>query len=214
MNHVDQYLLLKTANFAADKHRNQKRKNAEQTPYINHPIGVAFLLSEVGKVRETETLQAGLLHDTLEDTNTTYAELKLHFGNRVADIVSEVTDDKSLSKDERKRKQIEHASHLSVPARTVKLADKLHNLTSLLTDAPVGWDKSRIQGYFVWAHKVIEGLRGTNVHLEEELDKVFASNCYYDVKNDFPMCFLALPPEPDRAALLEQYLNQMAITKN
>ncbi|CAG12472.1 unnamed protein product, partial [Tetraodon nigroviridis] len=170
---TDAVLLLETVNFAAEKHRNQRRKDIEQTPYINHPIGVARILSHEGGVTDIEVLQAALLHDTIEDTDTTPAELQATFGPVVARIVQEVTDDKSLPKQERKRRQVEHAPHCSPQAKLVKLADKLYNLRDLNRCIPVGWTAERVQEYFLWACDVVKGLRGTNSVLEEKLDELF-----------------------------------------
>ncbi|XP_041849249.1 guanosine-3',5'-bis(diphosphate) 3'-pyrophosphohydrolase MESH1 [Melanotaenia boesemani] len=169
----DAALLLETVNFAADKHRNQRRKDSEGTPYINHPIGVARILSHEGGITDIEVLQAALLHDTVEDTDTTPAELEAKFGPVVSRIVQEVTDDKSLSKQERKRQQVEHAPHRSHQAKLVKLADKLYNLRDLNRCTPVGWTAERVQEYFVWACEVVKGLKGTNSALEEKLEELF-----------------------------------------
>ncbi|KAG8001174.1 Guanosine-3' [Nibea albiflora] len=169
----DAVLLLETVHFAAEKHRNQRRKDAEQTPYINHPVGVARILSHEGGITDIEVLQAALLHDTVEDTDTTPAELEAKFGPIVARIVQEVTDDKSLPKQERKRQQVEHAPHCSRQAKLVKLADKLYNLRDLNRCTPVGWTAERVQEYFVWACEVVKGLRGTSSALEEKLDELF-----------------------------------------
>ncbi|KAG9352297.1 hypothetical protein JZ751_020710 [Albula glossodonta] len=134
----DSVLLLETAHFAAEKHKNQRRKDPEGTPYINHPIGVARILSHEGGVTDIEVLQAALLHDTVEDTDTSFAELEAAFGPKVARIVREVTDDKTLAKQERKRQQVEHAPHCSHQAKLVKLADKLYNLRDLNRCTPTG----------------------------------------------------------------------------
>ncbi|KAG7271776.1 hypothetical protein CRUP_032679, partial [Coryphaenoides rupestris] len=162
-------LLLETVNFAAEKHRNQRRKDVEQTPYINHPIGVARILSHEGGIADIEVLQAALLHDTVEDTDTSIAELELTFGPTVARIVQEVTDDKTLPKQERKRLQVEHAPHCSHQAKLVKLADKLYNLRDLNRCTPT----ERVQEYFVWALQVVRGLRGTHPAIEEKLEELF-----------------------------------------
>ncbi|KAL3065925.1 guanosine-3',5'-bis(diphosphate) 3'-pyrophosphohydrolase MESH1 [Trematomus bernacchii] len=169
----DAVLLLETVNFAAEKHRNQRRKDPEATPYINHPIGVARIISHEGGVADIEVLQAALLHDTVEDTDTSFAELEAKFGPIVARIVQEVTDDKSLSKQDRKRQQVEHAAHCSRQAKVVKLADKLYNLRDLNRCTPSGWTAERVQEYFVWASEVVKGLRGTNYALEERLEELF-----------------------------------------
>ena len=117
--------ILRAARFAADKHRDQRRKGVEASPYINHPIMVAEILTNIGGVTHLETIQAALLHDTIEDTGTTASELEEHFGDEVANLVMEVTDDKSLEKAERKRLQIEHTQHLSANAKMIKMSDKI-----------------------------------------------------------------------------------------
>jgi len=114
--------------FAAHKHRAQRRKDVEASPYINHPIALARTLAVEGGVTDTRTLIAAVLHDTVEDTDTTFEEIGAVFGAKVADIVREVTDDTTLDKADRKRLQIEHAPHLSKRAALVKLADKTSNL--------------------------------------------------------------------------------------
>ncbi|XP_028433279.1 guanosine-3',5'-bis(diphosphate) 3'-pyrophosphohydrolase MESH1-like [Perca flavescens] len=166
-------LLLETIHFAAEKHRNQRRKDPEETPYINHPIGVARILSYEGGITDIEVLQAALLHDTVEDTDTTPAEIEAKFGPIVARIVQEVTDDKTLPKHERKRMQVEHAPHCSGQAKLVKLADKLYNLRDLNRCTPAGWTAERVQEYFVWACEVVKGLKGTNSALEARLEELF-----------------------------------------
>ncbi|XP_036399609.1 guanosine-3',5'-bis(diphosphate) 3'-pyrophosphohydrolase MESH1 [Megalops cyprinoides] len=169
----DLVILLETVNFSAEKHRNQRRKDPDGTPYINHPIGVARILSHEGGVTDIEVLQAALLHDTVEDTDTSIPELEAAFGQTVARIVQEVTDDKTLPKQERKRLQVEHAPHCSLQAKLVKLADKLYNLRDLNRCTPTGWTEERVQEYFVWAAQVVKGLRGTNPTLEDKLQQLF-----------------------------------------
>uniref|UniRef100_A0A4X2KAS1 Guanosine-3',5'-bis(diphosphate) 3'-pyrophosphohydrolase MESH1 n=1 Tax=Vombatus ursinus TaxID=29139 RepID=A0A4X2KAS1_VOMUR len=134
----DAALLLEAADFAARKHRKQRRKDPEETPYINHPIGVARILTHEAGVTDITVLQAALLHDTVEDTNTTLEEVEEHFGAEVRGIVDEVTDNKALPKLERKRLQVENASHSSQGAKLVKLADKLYNLRDLNRRTPKG----------------------------------------------------------------------------
>jgi guanosine-3',5'-bis(diphosphate) 3'-pyrophosphohydrolase len=136
-------LILKAMTFAATRHRMQKRKDAEESPYINHPIALADVLWHQGEVRVPEVIAAALLHDTIEDTKTTRAELQREFGKEVAGIVAEVTDDKRLPKEQRKRLQIEHAAQLSDGARLVKLADKICNLTDILASPPKDWSIDR-----------------------------------------------------------------------
>ena len=159
------HLILKAAAFAADKHRFQQRKDVEQSPYINHPIAVARILSEVGGVSDEDVLAAALLHDTVEDTDTTEAELTEVFGERISTIVMEVTDDKSLPKLERKQAQVDHAPHLSSAATLVKLADKIANVADIGDKPPQGWDETRRREYLDWAETVVENCTEVNADL-------------------------------------------------
>jgi guanosine-3',5'-bis(diphosphate) 3'-pyrophosphohydrolase len=166
-------LILKALEFAALKHRDQRRKD-EVTPYINHPIALANVLCQEGGIRDEVVLAAALLHDTLEDTQTTPEELREAFGDSVACIVEEVTDDKSLLKAERKRLQIEDAGALSREAKLVKLADKICNVRDVADQPPAKWDLVRRREYFGWAKAVVDRLRGTHPELEKLFDQVYA----------------------------------------
>ena len=167
-------LLLKALAFAAHKHRDQRRKDAEASPYINHPIELADVLVKEGGITDVEVLCAALLHDTVEDTDTTHEELANAFGSRIARIVAEVTDDKRLPKDERKRLQIEHAPRLSEGAKLVKLADKICNLRDVAERPPAKWDLARRREYYDWAKRVVDGMRGTHARLEAAFDAAYA----------------------------------------
>jgi len=167
-------LLLKALDFAARKHRDQRRKDAEASPYINHPIALAEVLVNEGGVTDVEVLCAALLHDTVEDTATTHQELMDAFGERIARIVAEVTDDNTLPKAERKRLQVEHAPGLSVEAKRVKLADKICNLRDVAIRPPAHWDLARRREYFEWAKRVVDGMRGTDARLEAAFDRAYA----------------------------------------
>ena len=166
-------LLLKARAFAAHKHREQRRKDADASPYINHPIALADVLVNEGGVTDVEVLCAALLHDTVEDTATTHEELVDAFGSRIARIVAEVTDDQRLPKAERKRLQVEHAPHLSHEAKLVKLADKVCNLRDVAERPPAGWDLQRRREYFAWAKQVIDGLRGAPGNEVRRLEAAF-----------------------------------------
>jgi guanosine-3',5'-bis(diphosphate) 3'-pyrophosphohydrolase len=167
--------LLEAFRFSAEKHRNQRRKDSERSPYINHPIEVAQLLWEVGGVRDVDVLLAAVLHDTIEDTNTRPEEISGRFGEQVLSFVLEVTDDKSLPKGERKRLQIVNAPHKSYSAKLIKLADKSCNVRNLVTMPPKDWSLERRQEYLLWTEKVVAGLRGTNAALEEYYDHELSS---------------------------------------
>lgn len=163
-------LILRAAQFAAEKHRNQRRKDDDASPYINHPIALANVLHHEGGVDDVVTLCAALLHDTVEDTDTSPQELAEVFGSDIADVVLEVTDDKSLPKAERKRLQIEHAPSVSMQAKLVKLADKICNLRDIDASPPADWTEARKAEYYAWARQVVEGLRGVHPVLERVFD--------------------------------------------
>ncbi|GAB1469292.1 HD domain-containing protein [Chloroflexota bacterium] len=165
-------LMLKALRFSAEKHNDQRRKDARSSPYINHPIQVAETLWSLGGVRDVEVLAAAILHDTVEDTNATPAEIEQQFGASVLGLVLEVTDDKSLPQQVRKQLQIENASHKSPRAKLIKLADKLCNLSDILSTPPEDWSLKRRQEYLLWTEKVVDGLRGTNKELEKRYDEV------------------------------------------
>ncbi len=150
--------VLRAAAFAAERHRDQRRKDADASPYVNHPLALAEVLATVGDVHDPDVLCAALLHDTLEDTETTREELVAAFGETVARLVEEVTDDKSLPKDQRKRLQIEHAAHLSPGAKLVKLADKICNVRDVQSAPPADWSEGRRMAYIEWASDVVRNL--------------------------------------------------------
>jgi len=168
-------LLLDALAFAAHKHRDQRRKDVAASPYINHPIALADVLVNEGGVEEVEVLCAALLHDTIEDTDTTPAEVAARFGARIAGVVAEVTDDKSLAKAERKELQVEHAAHISREAKLVKLADKICNLRDVAGHPPATWGTERRREYFDWAKRVVDRLRGVNPALEAVFDAAYAA---------------------------------------
>lgn len=173
-NHDPVGVLIKAVAFAAERHRLGKRKDADASPYINHPIALADVLANEGGVKEVTVLAAAILHDTIEDTDTTSDELAAIFGERIAAVVLEVTDDKSLDKQLQKERQIERAPHLSGEAKLVKLADKICNLRDILTTPPKDWAPEKKQGYFDQAGKVVAGLRGVHPGLEAVFDGVLA----------------------------------------
>lgn len=164
--------LLKAASFSAKKHTGQKRKGANGEPYINHPIEVAMCLADAGEIEEYDILIAAILHDTLEDTETTEEEITQLFGAEVCEIVKEVTDDKTLSKEERKRLQVDHAPRLSQSAKQIKLADKISNIEDVIENPPENWSIERRLKYVEWGERVIEGVRGINPKLENLFDEV------------------------------------------
>jgi len=169
---VSTTILLKAVQFAAAKHSTQRRKDVDASPYINHPIEVAHLLAEVGGITDLATLVAAILHDTIEDTETTPEELGEHFGPNVRKFVMEVTDDKSRKKADRKQLQIDHAPTLSGAAKAIKLADKIANVGDVTRNPPPDWPLARRIDYLDWTEKVVAGCRGTNAALERHYDEV------------------------------------------
>jgi guanosine-3',5'-bis(diphosphate) 3'-pyrophosphohydrolase len=161
--------------FAADRHRDQRRKDAGASPYINHPIALAEALISIGGITDPVVLCAALLHDIIEDTQTTRQELFDRFGREVTDVVLDVTDDKGLPRDVRKRLQIANAPGLSRRAKLVKLADLLCNLTDLAHSPPADWPPERRSGYADWAQAVFAGLSGTNPQLEAAVEQALAA---------------------------------------
>lgn len=166
--------LLDALSFAAAKHRDQRRKGGDASPYINHPIRVAQILAGAGGVTDVAVLQAAVLHDTIEDTETTAGELEATFGPEVRRLVEEVTDDKRLPKDERKRLQIERARSLSAGAKQIRIADKIANIADVAYSAPEGWTLERRKAYLDWTAAVVAGCRGCNPALERRYDRVLA----------------------------------------
>jgi guanosine-3',5'-bis(diphosphate) 3'-pyrophosphohydrolase len=140
-------VLLKAIHFTAEKHRDQRRKGATASPYINHPIAVAQTLCEIGGISDVAVLGAAVLHDTVEDTDTSVEELREQFGGEIAQAVSDVSDDKTLPKAERKRLQVENAANICRQAKLVKLADKICNITDVLDDPPDDWGDTRRTEY-------------------------------------------------------------------
>lgn len=166
--------IARALDFAARKHAAQRRKGEAQEPYINHLAEVALLVAEATAGADANLVIAALLHDTIEDQEVKYEELTGAFGADVADLVKEVTDDKSLPKAKRKALQVEHAPHKSPRAKVLKIADKTSNLRSILASPPTDWTAVRKREYFEWATKVVSGCRGVSPWLGEQFDEAFA----------------------------------------
>jgi guanosine-3',5'-bis(diphosphate) 3'-pyrophosphohydrolase len=163
---------LRSAAFAAGKHRLQKRKDADASPYINHPIEVAAILAGDGGVTDAVTLAAAVLHDTLEDTETTPGELAREFGPAIRDLVQEVTDDPRLPKAARKAVQAAGAPRLSPRAKLIRIADKIANVRDVAHHPPAHWDVLRRREYLDWTEQVVAGCRGVSAALEMLYDRV------------------------------------------
>lgn len=164
--------LVEAASFAAQRHTGHHRKGKTQEPYINHPLEVANLLASVGGIDDIDVLIGAILHDTVEDVGVKKEEIIERFGTRVAGFVLEVTDDKCLPKQERKRLQVEHAPHLSPEAKLIKLADKISNITDITKSPPADWSEERRREYIEWGEAVAAGLRGANPALERYFDEI------------------------------------------
>ncbi len=160
-------LIFETLLFAAEKHKDQRRKDSDASPYINHPIAVAYYLCMHCDVLDADVLIAAILHDTLEDTNTTPEEIEEMFGEDVLRLVEEVTDDKSLSNEVRRKIQVDTVSDKSPGAKLIRLADKISNVTDLLHAPPSGWDAQKKVDYLAWTEKVVDNVRGINTCLEK-----------------------------------------------
>lgn len=174
-------LLLKSIDFAAFRHRNQLRKGSGRIPYINHPIKVANHLALAGEDENTELLIAAILHDVIEDTvepgiqkEQLAAFIGEKFGKNVLSVVLEVTDDKSLKKEERKKLQVDLSSQRSVNAKKLIIADKTVNIQDISENPPEGWTDQRVTDYFDWAERVVTNVRGLNRILDEVFDKTLA----------------------------------------
>ena len=164
--------LLEAVSFSASRHSSQRRKGADGSPYVNHPIEVANELAGVGGVDDVTVLIAAVLHDTVEDAGARPEELEQRFGADVRRLVEEVSDDKSLPKKERKRLQIEHTASLSRGAKLIKLGDKICNVREVTLNPPADWSSTRKREYLDWAAAVVAGCRGTNGSLERKFDEV------------------------------------------
>ncbi|MFN2317150.1 MAG: HD domain-containing protein [Gemmatimonadales bacterium] len=166
--------LLGALGLAAERHRDQRRKGAEKAPYVNHLIAVAHVLATTGGVGDETLLVAALLHDTVEDTDTTPAELAERFGERVAALVAELTDDKSLDKDVRKRLQVEHAPHASADAKLLKLADKIANVEELAASPPADWPAEQGHKFLAWSEEVVTALGPVHEAMETRFQAAVA----------------------------------------
>ena len=171
---ADIVLLAHAADYAARQHIGQRRKGERAEPYMNHLTEVAALLAEATGGTDVTLLAGGLLHDTLEDTDATYEDLEQRFGPEVAALVAEVTDDKSLPKEDRKRLQIDKTPAKSRRAKLLKIADKTSNLRSMVSSPPKGWTPDRLRDYVGWAEQVVRSCRGLNITLDAAFDKAYA----------------------------------------
>ncbi len=166
--------MLSAAHFAAQKHSSQRRKGESAEPYVNHLLEVARLLADLPSRFDLNLVIAGLLHDTLEDTAVTRSELADRFGEDVATLVEQVSDDKRLPRDDRKTLQIQNAPHMSPRAQNLSTADKISNLRSTLSDPPADWSDERRRQYFQWAKAVVDRFPAVDPNLKSEFEAVYS----------------------------------------
>lgn len=166
--------VLRAADMAARWHVHQRRKGIAQEPDINHLLEVASLVAEATGGTDPDVVIAALLHDAIEDQDVTSEALASEFGQHVADIVLEVSDEKALPKEERKRKQVENAGKKSHKAKLIKLADKTSNLRTIAISPAADWSVKRKLENIEWAKSVVIGLRGTSPWLEQQFDEAAA----------------------------------------
>ena len=170
----DVVLLARVFDFACQCHTPQRRKGVAAEPYINHLADVARRVAEATDGADVALVAAALLHDSIEDVGVTREELEVAFGEDIAALVVEVTDDKSLERHERKAMQVANAPGKSDRAKMLKLADKASNVRAIVASPP-DWPTERKLEYADWAEQVAEGLRGVNEQLERELDAAIAA---------------------------------------
>jgi GTP diphosphokinase / guanosine-3',5'-bis(diphosphate) 3'-diphosphatase len=163
--------VLRAADAAARWHVHQRRKGAAEEPYINHLLEVATLVAEATDGKDPELVIAALLHDSIEDQEVPRSIIAEAFGDGVAKLVEEVTDNKKLEKHERKRLQVEHAHKKSQRAKILKLADKTSNLRAIAASPPPEWSVKRLLEYVDWARNVSTGLTGVSKWLEGEFEQ-------------------------------------------
>lgn len=164
----DILLLTQAMRFAADCHADHRRKGESQEPYVNHVIEVAELVAEATKGEDINLVAAALLHDVLEDTDVTRAEMAEKFNTDIADLVHEVTNDEALTKAAQKTAQITSAPGKSDRAKILKLSDKTANFRSILNSPPLDWSVARKRDYLEHGRQVAEGLAGENTWLDDQ----------------------------------------------
>ena len=166
---TDLMKLARAYTFAAEKHTGQFRKGEAREPYINHPCDVAYNVARICP-DDVNLICAAVLHDTVEDTDTEYDDILEMFGEDVANLVAEVTDNKALPKAERKQAQVDAAPHKSDRAKILKLCDKASNLGAMAVSPPANWDSDRRKDYLAWGQKVASGLKGVNALADKHFD--------------------------------------------
>lgn len=166
-------LLAEAFAFACERHGDQRRKGRQEQPYVTHLAEVARILARTTVGADPALVTAGVLHDVVEDTGTSRDELERLFGEEIAGLVMEVTDDQSLPTDERRERQVETAHDLSLRARMIRIADKISNMSDLAASPASEWPEEKVKAYFHWARRVVDNCRGINAKLEAEFDTAY-----------------------------------------
>ena len=168
-------LISEAAEFAAHRHTGMARKGRGNEPYVNHLAEVANLLATAMDGRDAELIAAGWLHDTIEDAVATQEELAQKFGERVASLVSEVTDDMRLPKSTRRQLQIVDSPGKSPSAKLIKIADKISNIRARIHADSNPAQRNDLAAYAIWAEDVVAGCRGVNSKLDTRFDEAVSA---------------------------------------
>lgn len=174
--------IFEAISFAASKHKTQKRKDSIGTPYVNHPLNVARDLVFVGEKKET--IIGGIIHDVVEDTETTIKEIEIRFGKNVSEIVLEVTNKKDLSGEESKLFELERAKILSSSASSIRIADKYENIGDINLEQPIKWNTERKLNYIIWSKNLVDNIGWENYEPVNRLKCLFYVR-YYEKLNLF-----------------------------
>ncbi len=159
--------------FAAEQHQYQGRGGYKRLPYINHIIKVTQTLIDIGKEKDRPTIIAAILHDVVEDSAITIRDVAGQFGEEVAFIVAELTDDMRLPYDQRKQLQVDKASQLSLAARKIRITDKASNIRDIFS-YPLTWTTEKKRTYVENSIQIVDQIRGTNKALEGYFDEAVA----------------------------------------
>jgi (p)ppGpp synthase/HD superfamily hydrolase len=156
-------LIAEATLFAAKAHFGQTRNQNNQIPYIVHPLRVSYLLWNEGNINNAHLLVAALLHDVLEDTEVSRQEIFNKFGSSILTLVEELTDKPKPTAQE----EALSALKMSKEAKTIKLADRTHNLRDLIDHPPKIWDFEKVSGFLNRSKILFENLRNTHPVLEK-----------------------------------------------
>ena len=165
-----------------------------EEPYINHLLEVAMLVAEATEGRRPDLVVAALLHDAIEDQEVPRRMIAASFGENIASLVAELTDDTTQAKDVRKRHQVETAPYKSADAKIIKLADKTSNLRAIAASPPADWSVQRRLDYIDWARQVVAGLKGASPPLKSDSTRRQSRPKFPSIRK--PECPLAICCDP------------------